>query len=95
SVVGYEPREIQRRGGTYTMLVSGGQQRAGILEKPVDEWQPVWLTYFGVTDPAAAARRAEALGGTVIAAPSPGLREGTMAVVTDPSGAILVLQQIS
>jgi hypothetical protein len=30
----------------------------------------------------------------VLLPPSPELREGTMAVITDPSGAILVLQKI-
>ncbi|HEX5787469.1 MAG TPA: VOC family protein [Woeseiaceae bacterium] len=92
-VFGYQAREIERRGGDYILLHASGGERAGILAKPVADWKPVWLTYFGVTDPAAAVARVEALGGRVVAAPSPELREGTMAVVTDPSGAVLVLQQ--
>jgi hypothetical protein len=35
------------------------------------------------------------LGGKVLLAPSPQLRDGTMAVVTDPSGALLVLQKVN
>lgn len=93
SVVGYDVRTIERRGGEYTVLVGGGTDRAGIFRKPAEKMQPVWLTYFGVADPAAAAARAEALGGKVLLPVSPQLREGTMAVVTDPSGAILVLQK--
>jgi predicted enzyme related to lactoylglutathione lyase len=57
--------------------------------------QSVWLTYFGVDDPAAAAARAQALGGKVLLPASPQLREGSMAVVTDPSGAVLVLQKLA
>jgi uncharacterized protein len=94
-VIGYQAREVERRGGTYTVLHASGAERAGILQRPEQDWQPEWLTYFGVSDPAAAAARAESLGGKVLIAPSPDLRDGTMAVVTDPSGAVLVLQQTS
>jgi uncharacterized protein len=94
SVVGYTPRRVERRRGLYTMLAVAGKDRAGILENPT-EWKPVWLTYFGVEDPAAAAKLAKALGGTIVLEPSPEIREGNMAVVTDPSGAVLVLQRLS
>jgi hypothetical protein len=46
-----------------------------------------------VADPAAAAARAESLGGRILLAPSPEVREGTIAIVADPSGAILALQK--
>lgn len=94
SVFPYEAREVERRGGEYVLLHASGRQRAGILEKPVSEWQSTWLTYFGVVDPAASASLAENLGGSIIAPASPDLRDGTMAIVADPSGAILVLQEI-
>ncbi|HEX9852321.1 MAG TPA: VOC family protein, partial [Woeseiaceae bacterium] len=48
SMVGYEVRNVERRGGTYTLLGNGGADRAGILKNPTDDWDPVWLTYFGV-----------------------------------------------
>ncbi len=92
-VFGYQATEIERRGGRYVILGAGGVDRAGILKEPAPEWPAVWLTYFGVADPVAAASRAEQLGGRVLLAPSPELREGTIAVVEDPAGAVLVLQQ--
>lgn len=95
AVVGYDARTIERRGGRYTLLTMNGVDRAGILENPSEEVPPRWLTYFGVGDVAAAAARAETLGGTIVLPVSPDLRAGTMAVVADPSGAILVLQQIA
>lgn len=91
-LAGYDVDTIDRRGGSYTFLTNNGVNRAGIMEKPGNEVSPVWLTYFGVNDPAAAAARAETLGGKIILAASPELRDGTMAVVTDPAGAVLVLQ---
>jgi uncharacterized protein len=95
SVFGYETRTIDRRGGKYTLLTHAGKERAGILRNPAEKWDPVWLTYFGVADPVAASARAESLGGKVILPASPQVREGTMAVVMDPSGAILVLQKVT
>jgi len=94
-VVGYQARTIERRGGEYTLLVASSADRAGILEKPADGIVSTWLTHFGVRDPESAARRVEALGGRVLLAPSPELRDGSMAVVTDPAGAVLVLNKIT
>lgn len=92
----YDARTIERRGGEYTVLASSGNDRAGILQNPAEgEYAPVWITAFGVDDPAAAAAKAESLGGTIILPVSPELRDGTTAVVTDPTGAILVLQSWS
>lgn len=94
-VGGYDIETINRRGGEYILLLQDGIRRAGIMGRPNDDVEPLWLTHFGVTDPAAAARQAESLGGTVIAAPSPELRDGTVAIVTDPGGAVLVLSKTS
>jgi predicted enzyme related to lactoylglutathione lyase len=92
AVVGYDARTVDRRGGQYTLLGVGGIDRAGVLLNPTD-WEPQWLTHFGVDDPMAAAERAAALGGEILLAPTPEVREGSMALVTDPSGAVLALQK--
>lgn len=93
TVAGYDVEITQRRGGEYIFLANDGVSRAGIFKNPVDEdYRPVWLTTFGVADPGAAAQKAESLGGKIILQASPELRDGTTAVVTDPSGAVLVLR---
>jgi len=94
-VVGYDVQVLERPGGNYRLLTHDGKTRAGILTNPAQGWSPVWLTYFGVTDPAASATLAQNLGGQVLMRPSPELRDGTIAVVADPSGALLVLQKMS
>ncbi len=94
ALAGYDVRRLARRGGEYYVLEAGQTPRAGVLENPLDGIQPAWLTYFAVSDPAAAAARVEALGGTVLLAPAPELREGTMTLVADPGGALLVLHQM-
>lgn len=95
NVVGMTASTTERRGGAYTFLSASGRNRAGILGNPNPGWQPLWLTYFGVDDPAAAAARAVALGGKILMDVSPELRGGTMAVIADPSGAVLVLQKLT
>ncbi|MEJ2310064.1 MAG: VOC family protein [Gammaproteobacteria bacterium] len=94
-VVGFDVRTIERRGGEYTLLGHNGIDRAGLLDNPVPDWAPIWLTYFGVKDAAAAAARVEELGGKILVPVSPEVREGTMAVVSDPTGALLVLQNLT
>jgi predicted enzyme related to lactoylglutathione lyase len=92
AVIGYTARTAERRGGEYTMLTADGTDRAGLLRNPTD-WSPQWLTSFGVEDPAAAADRAAELGGEILLAPTLEVREGGLALVTDPSGAVLALQR--
>ena len=95
TVIGYDARTIERRGGDYTLLGKGGADRAGILANPSEQAEPTWLTYFGVTDAGAASARAVELGGTILLPESPELRDGTMALITDPSGALLMLREMT
>jgi predicted enzyme related to lactoylglutathione lyase len=46
-----------------------------------------------VDDPAAVSARVTALGGRVILPPSPGIRNGTVAIVADPTGGAVALQK--
>ena len=94
ALAGFEPVTIARRGGEYTMLRVGDIERAGILQRPDDRVTPQWLTHFSVADVSASSRRAAELGGEVLLPPAPDLREGTLAVVADPSGAVFALQEI-
>jgi predicted enzyme related to lactoylglutathione lyase len=48
-----------------------------------------------VDDPTALAERVTELGGRVIVAPGPDVRDGTLALIVDPSGAPLALQKWS
>jgi hypothetical protein len=94
---GYES-EVQgnRDGIEYHILKRGGRTRAGLFQIPEDadlSVDPNWLPYVVVDDPAALAIRAESLGGSVILAPGPEVRNGTLAIVADPTGGALALQK--
>ena len=95
ALAGLEISPVARRGGEYIVMRAQGRDRAGIMERPDNRVSPLWLTHFAVADVNAAARRAAELGGRVLLAPAPELRDGMLAVVTDPSGAVLALQQLA
>lgn len=86
-------REEMRGEFTYRMLRNEGRERAGVMARPNEDIEPFWLTYFAVADPSAAAARAAELGGEVLLAPTAEVRNGTIALVTDPNGAILGLRE--
>lgn len=93
---GYQVKAVTRDSGRdYNVLWSSGGPRAAVLENPFDDVRSVWVPYVRVEDPEALGTAVEALGGKVIIAPRPDLRNGTLAVVVDPSGAPLALQKWS
>jgi hypothetical protein len=64
-----------------------------VNQLPWEEVQSNWLPYVKVDDPAATAARVEALGGRVLFAPSPEARNGSVALVMDPTGAAFAIQK--
>ena len=74
----------------YFALKAGGVPRAGLYPRPCPELRSSWLPYVKVADAAASAKKVEALGGRVLMAPKPEVRNGTLAIVADPSGAAAV-----
>jgi predicted enzyme related to lactoylglutathione lyase len=93
STFGYQQEVTDRLGPNAYVVLSLGRPRAGILQSPQPDIRPVWLPSILVSDPAALAARAASLGGTVLLAPHPDVRKGSLAVVADPSGAIVALQK--
>lgn len=93
SAFGYSVEELKKKPGSeYRVLWSSGQARAGILQNPFEKTRSAWIPYVRVDDPAALAERVPGLGGRVVLAPRPDVRDGTLALVLDPSGAPLALQ---
>ncbi len=92
-LAGYDVQTLQRRGGEYIKLKAGNTERAGIMQNPFDDSPPEWLTYFAVADLSAMSNKVESLGGKVLIKPSADFREGTLALIADPGGAVLVLQK--
>lgn len=75
------------------LLLRKGRARAAIMRTPIDGMRPQWLASVMVADPAASAQHARQLGARVIVAPHPTVRNGTIALIADPSGALIALQK--
>jgi predicted enzyme related to lactoylglutathione lyase len=92
ALAGFEVRKTDFAGQPYWVLVKG-RERAALLRNPIAVDRPVWLPFVRVADPAASAARAAQLGGRVLLAPRSDVRNGTLALIADPSGAMLALQK--
>jgi hypothetical protein len=77
----------------YRVLTRDGRPRAGVNQIPWPEVQPNWLPYIKVDDPAAVARRARDLGGTVLIPPVQEVRDGSAGLILDPTGAAFAIQR--
>jgi hypothetical protein len=77
----------------YIVFRREDRPRAGVIEIEWEGVRPHWLPYIRVRDPAAIAARVESLGGRVVLEPSPDIRNGSVGLVLDPSGAVFAIQQ--
>ena len=79
--------------GGYALAKLGGKDVAGIGPKQMDQQPSAWLIYIGTQDVDETTKKAQAAGGTVIAPPMEVGDQGKMAVIADPSGAVIGLWQ--
>jgi hypothetical protein len=93
-VFNYAPGTATLNGKPYLYVKSaGGKARAGLVQKPDENLGNAWVSYLRVADVDAVVARVPALGGRVLFAPSPDVRKGSVAVIADPGGAGLLLQE--
>lgn len=92
-LVGYELEDKKLLDEDYTVFVQGDTPRAGTITRPDEDVRSHWLPYVRVDDPAALQARVEDLGGQVLLEASDDIREGTVIIVLDPSGAPVALQK--
>ena len=81
-----------RQNFTYYLLQTD-RPRAGLFPSPWTRETSAWLPYGRVADPAAMAAAAEELGATIAMAPRAAVRNGSLAIIVDPTGAPLALQK--
>lgn len=77
----------------YVMFTKDGKNVAGLGGQApgMEGMPPMWNTYVAVDDVAATVAKATAAGATVIAPPMQVMDAGEMAVLADPSGAVISL----
>ena len=94
-LAGFESSVGDTQNGLEYHVLRRQRARAGLYQLPraASAITPNWLPYVRVADPAAMAARATALGGKVLFTPSPSVRNGTLAIVADPTGGAVALQK--
>lgn len=94
-LAGYESTVTVSAHGVDYNVLKRQRSRAGLLQLPPElgNVEPNWLPYVRVEDPSALAAKARSLGGQVVIEPRADVRNGTLAIVTDPTGAALALQK--
>ncbi|UQA62427.1 VOC family protein [Polyangium aurulentum] len=80
-------------GETYTMLRKEGAPVAGLFKMERVGVPAHWKVYIAVESADETARRAEELGGKIVAPPFDVMEFGRMAVLQDPSGAVFSIWQ--
>jgi len=81
-------------GETYRQLKLADRIRAGVVPIPWKDVKPNWLPYVAVSDISATVAHAKALGGKVLLEPDDTIRDDSVAVIADPSGAALAIQNL-
>lgn len=85
--------ETAEQTGGYRQAMKGGKPVGGMMPH-MQEGQPtVWSTYVSVADANATTEAVKAAGGSVISEPMEVLDLGTMAVFSDPAGAVFGIWQ--
>ena len=82
-------------GQSYTMFHLGGKSVAALYQQDAQQQAmgipPNWLSYISVESADQAAERTKGLGGTVLMEPFDVLDVGRMAMIQDPTGAVVAL----
>ncbi len=89
--LGYTHETMEMPNGTYFVLKNGETARAGVVARDGAEPRSHWQQYVTLDDCDAAVSRVQKNGGKVLSAPADVPGVGRIAVIEDPTGAVLGL----
>ncbi|NMM47913.1 VOC family protein [Marinigracilibium pacificum] len=89
----YETEEVKQGKAPYFIFSKNGTKLSGAIKNPIEEGRTAWMPYIKVADVDQAASKAEAAGAYIVMNPNQGIRNGTVAVLIDPVGAQLTIQE--
>lgn len=78
----------------YRLLTKNGRRRGGIVPIPWNDVKPEWVPYVAVDNLLSILTKVDKLGGKVLLTPDMSIKEGRVALIADPSGGVIGLQQI-
>ncbi|MEH0157229.1 VOC family protein [Limibacter armeniacum] len=89
----YEVEKLSSDGKDYWLLSKGQYKCGAIIQNPVDGARSHWVSYVKVMDVKAIVETAKKSGGTILMEPTQEVRSGKVAVIIDPGGAPLAIQE--
>lgn len=97
-VLGWSAEEVPMPAGpgVYTVFRADGEHAAGMLKMEGEQWAgipPHWLAYIHVDDVDAAVAKTQEFGGSVKVPAFDVPSVGRIAVIADPSGAVVALMK--
>ncbi len=93
-VIGYQRNTLEGPDGAYTVFETEGKPRAGLVATPNEDARTIWAPYIGVANLAATLKSTTELGGTVVLAPRADFGGGRVALIEDPSHAMVFVAQL-
>ncbi|MDI4651864.1 MULTISPECIES: VOC family protein [Pseudoalteromonas] len=93
SLGNYSAQSKPLKNGNYSYLALNGTPAIGFVKKPDAEIGNTWVNYIKVADVDATLLKVTAAGGIVLMAPNDKVRSGSVAIIRDPAGAGIVIQE--
>tara|TARA_B100001063_G_scaffold110255_1_gene102855 strand:+ start:28636 stop:29442 length:807 start_codon:yes stop_codon:yes gene_type:complete len=93
SLDSYSAQSKPLNNGNYSYLALNGTPAIGFVKKPDAEIGNTWVNYIKVADVDATLLKVTAAGGIVLMAPNDKVRNGSVAIIRDPAGAGIVIQE--
>jgi predicted enzyme related to lactoylglutathione lyase len=93
SLGNYSAQSKPLNNGNYSYLALNGTPAIGFVKKPDAEIGNTWVNYIKVADVDATLLKVTAAGGIVLMAPNDKVRNGSVAIIRDPAGAGIVIQE--
>lgn len=90
-VLGYD--EVAQVKDDYSVFMKDDQWIAGMRHLGENIEERVWVPVVRVADPESLTRQVESLGGEVLIPPDESPKKGNTALISDPTGAILLIQR--
>lgn len=77
----------------YTVIMNNGNKSAGIIKNPVENVRNHWIQYIRVSDVGAIEQKAKDGGARILIPVDSTIRNGTVSVFIDPTGAPIAIQK--
>lgn len=78
---------------TYTIILNNNKPSSGIIQNPAEKIKEYWVQYVKVSDVAAIEQKAKDAGAKILIASDSTIRNGTVSIFLDPTGAPIAIQK--